>query len=85
LTAVPWPPIIALGDFRKMKHSYKGYEIETSSSNDGVIEATAKITPVAGYITTLTLMGFPTNAAEAEQSVLKQAEILIDNALAARR
>jgi hypothetical protein len=68
-----------------MKHSYKSYEIEISSSNDGYIEATAKITPVAGYITTLTLMGFPTTAAEAEQSVLEQAKTLIDNALAARR
>jgi hypothetical protein len=63
-----------------MKHSHKNHEIEVSAEDNGAfIEATAKFKPITGYVENLTIRGrFPSLEA-AEQAVLDQAKMLIDN------
>jgi hypothetical protein len=68
-----------------MKHSYKGYDIEISASHEeGLWEASAKLSPLLGGIGTLTNLGpfskgnFPTQEM-AETAVLEWAKELIDN------
>ena len=64
-----------------MKYYYQNIEIEISAEKqDHALAGLAKFRPTANYVSTLLVCGGYSTVQEAEEKVLAQAKVLIDNA-----